>query len=59
MTSKEQPRRQIGVKVLAVVFWVVVLAAAFAVRLWIAGGEVRCVFSEDPALCATVGEIGR
>lgn len=54
--KREHP---IWMHVLAVLFWLALAAAVFGIRLWIADGEMRCVFSEDPALCATVGEVGR
>lgn len=44
---------------LALLFWVVIFAALLGVTCLIAGGDVRCMFSADPALCATVGEVGR
>lgn len=58
MTAKSGDR-SIWMHVLAVIFWIALIAVVFGIRLWIADGEVRCVFSEDPALCATVGEVGR
>lgn len=29
------------------------------INLLIAGGNVQCMFSSDPALCAQVAEVGR
>lgn len=47
------------VTLIAVMFWLAIAAAVLAIRLLIADGETRCVFSEDPALCATVAGVGR
>lgn len=33
---------------------VIVLAVGFGVRLLITGGDVGCVFSQDPSLCVAV-----
>ncbi|MDQ1113988.1 hypothetical protein QE418_003436 [Microbacterium testaceum] len=32
----------------------VIIAIVLAVRVWIAGGDIGCAFSADPALCAAV-----
>lgn len=60
MRAQHQARRRtaIWVNVVAVVVWVVFLAAilalAFGINLLITGGDLQCVFSTDPALCAAV-----
>lgn len=43
---------------LGVLMVVVILAIALGINWLVAGGNVRCMFSQDPALCATVGEVG-
>lgn len=48
-----------AVQLIAVLVWLAIAAAVLGIRLLIADGETRCVFSEDPALCATVAEVGR
>lgn len=42
---------------LTIIAIVVILAGAIAIRYAMAGGNVQCVFSADPALCATVGQV--
>jgi uncharacterized protein YneF (UPF0154 family) len=40
-----------------ILLWIVVVlivAVVFGIRFWIAGGDLGCTFSADPALCATV-----
>lgn len=54
-----QKRHDWLICVVAVLFFVVAVAGVLGIRLLITGGDWRCVFSEDPALCATVGEVGR
>ncbi len=57
--KKQQTSRHRFVTLFAVVFWLAIAATVLAIRLLIADGETRCVFSEDPALCATVAGVGR
>lgn len=38
---------------------ILVVAAVFGLRLWIAGGDWGCMFSPDPALCVAVKGIDR
>lgn len=35
------------------------IAIVLGANLLIAGGNWRCAFSQDPALCATVGDVDR
>ncbi len=44
---------------LAALLVIVVLVIVVVVRLAITGGDVACLFSDDPALCAAVKGLGR
>ena len=37
---------------------ILVVIAGLCVRLAIAGGDIGCMFAEDPALCAAVKGVG-
>lgn len=41
-----------GVIVIGIILGI--LAVAFSIRLLITGGDVGCIFSQDPALCVAV-----
>lgn len=57
--NKKNRKKRDWIDLLEVLFWVVILAAVLGASYLIAGGNVRCMFSADPALCAAVGEVGR
>lgn len=41
----------------AVLIFAAMFVIVFVIRLWITGGDVSCVFSPDPALCAAVKSV--
>lgn len=53
-TKKKRDWTDLLAKAIVVAFIIIVLAVAFVIRLWITGGDLPCVFSPDPALCAAV-----
>lgn len=55
--DREQRRDRIIVRVLGTLFVLIVIAGSIAFSWAIAGGEVRCIFADDPALCGIVSEI--
>lgn len=40
--------------VIVTLIFVAIAVIVFLIRLWITGGDVGCVFSQDPALCVSV-----
>lgn len=48
----------IGMKIITGLAILVLLAGVLGIRLMIAGGDVGCVFSQDPAICAAVKSVG-
>lgn len=51
MTTKRLTRRKSDwlIKAMAVIFWIVAIAAIITVRLWIAGPD--CFFAHDIGVC--------
>jgi len=46
----------IAIAVLAIAVFV---GGGVALRLWVVGGDWRCFFSQDPAICVAISEAGR
>lgn len=42
-----------------IIFGLLLAAVVFGIRFWIAGGDIGCVFSADPALCIAVKGVGK
>jgi hypothetical protein len=42
------------VQILAWIVVILIVLAILSIRFWIAGSDLGCTFSADPALCATV-----
>ena len=40
--------------VIVALIFVAIAVIVFLIRLWITGGDIGCVFSQDPALCVSV-----
>lgn len=57
--DRQQRRARIFGRAPGVFVVLALLAASFGISWWVTGGNVRCIFSDDPALCATVSEVGR
>lgn len=38
---------------------ILTVVAALGIAWLMSGGDVQCMFSKDPALCASVKEVGR
>lgn len=38
---------------------ILIFAVAFGIKLLVAGGDIGCAFSPDPALCVAVKGVGR
>lgn len=57
MPKKKPGAFEVWVHVLGALVVLLIFAGAFAFRLWLGGGSIPCVFSEDPALCATVSSL--
>lgn len=41
-----------------IVLLAVLVVAGFVIAWFITGGDVRCMFADDPALCATLRDVG-
>ena len=55
--EREDRRSKIWWGILTGIVIAAIIAGILGIKLLIAGGDWRCTFAEDPALCATVGQL--